>query len=210
MAYSARTIILPVGAVLLFLTTLYYLFQPRPYTSDDQSVMGSFFSASSESGLDVFAEDWKEYKPATGSFTALLPTLPQHASEVVPIPDSSDSIKYNMYLTQSKSGLTYMINMIEYPRSFDTSNSEMLLEGIIKEMMSGDAQNVLVDKSRQEFLGCPSVDFTLKTEHGSVSARALIAGKTVYVLTAIDSSSERAKKGFQRLVDGFSLKQNQG
>ncbi len=198
MAQKAR-IIVPILGVILIALTLYYLFAPRPYEDESLSTV------SSTNPQDILVEEWKEYRPQNGMFVVRLPALPQHASESVPIPDANDSIKYNMYLSQSPAGSTFLINIIQYPPAFDTSNSDALLEGIVKEMMSGNTSNKLISQTKGLFLNHPAVDFTLHTQSGELFAKVFLIGNTVYILSVIDPNTERGQIAFNRFVEGFLL-----
>ncbi|MGR3952375.1 MAG: hypothetical protein QRY74_05735 [Chlamydia sp.] len=189
-------IIISISSIMLLACVLYYLFLPIPYTLSQGSI---------EIQKTLSQDEWKEYRPENGKFTALLPSIPQHAYEEVLIPNTQESISYDMHLSQNTDGNSCLIHIIQYPCSFDTSNSDILLEGILEEMAAGNRSTQIISKTKSQFLQNPSMDFHLSTSNGELYARVFIAKKAIYVLSVLDSNSMRGMETFTRFVESFSL-----
>jgi uncharacterized iron-regulated membrane protein len=97
-------VLLVFGLVFVFL--IYRLSYPKEYVEKAQPLQTQ--------ALEVI-EEWKEFKPQSEGFTVSLPSTPQHAAEIVHAPDGEGQIRYDMFISQSRKNVTYMINIIEYP-----------------------------------------------------------------------------------------------
>lgn len=149
--------------------------------------------------------EWREYKPQSNLFTVSLPALPHHAAQAIPAQDGGGVIRYNMYLSQARNGATFMINVIEYPPSFDISDSNALLEGVMKEIVGGNPNNTLVKSTRDVFLGFPSLLFLVHNKEGTIKTRVTQKDHVLYVLSAADTTNERAESKFEKLVESFKI-----
>jgi len=154
-------------------------------------------------------EEWRSFTPKSGRFTIELPAILQHASEMVPITGSNEFIRYTMYVGQSKRGTTFMINVIDYPEKFDTSNTEQLLNNVVKEMVAGKESNRVEDEVRDFFLGFPSADFVVSNHVGFMHVRAFLCDHSLFVLSVADSDKTETNKAFESFVNSFSLSAKQ-
>lgn len=148
-------------------------------------------------------EPWKNFSAAT--FTIQLPSLPQHVSEKVSLSNSQDLVKYDMYLVQQPVGSTFMISLIHYPESFDTSDATSVLESITKEMLSNNSESKLLSSLHGQFCGKPSIDNVIANSSLYVYMRAFISGKTLYVINVVDQEDVRAKSHFDKALASFHL-----
>jgi len=187
--------------VLLVLVVLgvlfYFLFCPNPYRSveEETEVISINVSAAEE--------EWQEFYPASHRFVVMMPVVPQYAHESVPASQGEGSVQYNMYFAQSRRGTTYLVNVIEYPPSFDLSNVDALLRGVAQEMVSGNSSNQLLKEDRKEILGCPSIDFVIKNDEVLAQTRAMLRGNTLFVLTVMDKEQEYLQTQFARFTNSF-------
>ncbi len=149
--------------------------------------------------------DWKEYVSVKPAFKVLLPTTPQHAEESVPLPAAQGMMKYDLYLSQSKSGATFMISVIEYPEGYDMSNQQSLLEGVQKEMLMGNEKNKLVDSSQGMFQSSLALDFMLESPEIVTKSKAFIHGRRLYVLTVVDRVKGHLLSHFNKFTGTFEI-----
>jgi hypothetical protein len=80
-----------IAAVLVFVAVLAFD-QMRRSSSDTDSMMSTTTQEA------ITSADWKEFVPNSGKFKVMLPAMPQHASDAVPLPSGQGLIKYDMYL----------------------------------------------------------------------------------------------------------------
>jgi hypothetical protein len=162
-------------------------------------------SAQSSGGVAVSTLDWKEFNPNNGKFTVFLPTLPQHASDAVPLPSGLGFIKYDMYLSQERDGTVFMISMIQYPNDYDTANAQMLLENVMKELMGGNVHNKLKTSQKGMYKDLPCLDFLIENNEILIRSKAFIMSKTLFVLTLIDKTPADVEEHFKRYFEAFHL-----
>lgn len=149
---------------------------------------------------------WAKYSAPDGSFDVLFPSVPQHVSEVAALPNDSKSVKYDIYIAQEKDGSTFMVSSIQYPLPFDASNQDTVLEGVMKEMVSGNPTNVLQKTDKGQFLNFPALDFSIQNSDFSVQSKAILANKTLYVLTVMDRDPAALEKDFGTFIGSLVLK----
>lgn len=149
---------------------------------------------------------WNKYSAPSGHFEVLFPVAPQHVSEVTTLPNDNKTVKYDIYLAQEKDGSTFMISEIQYPASFDAANQDVVLEGVMKEMVAGNPTNVLVKSAKGQFHNFPSLDFSIKNSDFSVESKAMLSDKILYVFTVMDRDPNFIEDDFGTFVGSFSLK----
>jgi len=150
-------------------------------------------------------EEWREFTSAIGNFRVMLPAVPLHAEESLPVPDSETVLKYNMYASETNDGATYMISLITYPEAIDTSKPENMLENVMNEMTSANPTNKLRSLNFHEYLGHKALDFFIESPEIVVSSRAFVSGKTLYLLTMIDKQEQYKEDEFLYFLNSFEL-----
>lgn len=185
--------------IALVLIVLFRLYQPSGMIEDAQK-NGTLPQVVEQ---PVVAESWKIF--SAEKFSIALPSLPQHVTEKVPLANSSDLIKYDMYLVQQPVGSTFMISLIHYPESMDTSNADQVLDSITKEMLSNNSESALVSSLHGRFLGKPSIDNVIANSSLHVYMKAFLLDKTLYVINVVDQQDDRAKAHFEKALASFHL-----
>lgn len=149
---------------------------------------------------------WIQFTPKSQVFTVKVPTPFQEFNETMPLPSSNNVIRYNMYVTQSQAGTTFMITVIEYPYSLNVNDQQKALDNIIKEMIAGNANNTLIYNTQTSFLQFASKDFMLSNPQGFIRVRAFIKDNMIFILSVADRTDEQVEKYFQQFVNSFTLK----
>jgi hypothetical protein len=150
-------------------------------------------------------EEWKEYRPQTERFSVTFPTTPQHAAQMIPVPDGDGFIRYDMYLALSRKGATFMINVIEYPATFNMADVDSLLNGVMREMIGGNPSNALLNSNHGTFDGNPCLEFLLHNKKATMKTMVVQKDHTIYVLSAADITQELAEEGFKKLENSFKI-----
>ena len=196
-------------ACIVILIALIVADQWRKRSVDDRDMSSTTTpQGSTATPVEAAADEWKEFVPQTNKFKVMLPALPQHAAEAVPLPAGQGMIKYDMYLSQEKDGTTYMISLIQYPDAFNTSNPSELLDGVMKEMMSGSSNNKLISSKKENYQGFDALDFAIQNSDWSIRCITFLAGKTLFVLTLIDRTPEGIDEAFKKFINSFKLDQS--
>ena len=188
--------------IVLFLVIIISIVLFRLYQPTDMNTEPTNAPIENNEKLAV-VEPWKTFTAET--FSLLLPSLPQHVTEKVPLANSNDQIKYDMYLVQQPVGSTFMISLIHYPDSMDTSNADSVLDTITKEMLSNNSESKLLSSLHGQFLGKPSIDNVIANSSLHVYMRAFLVEKTLYVFNVVDQQDERAKDHFEKALSSFHL-----
>jgi len=150
-------------------------------------------------------EQWREFVSAIGKFKVMLPSVPQHASEDLPVPDSEFVLKYEMYVSEEGDGTTFMISLIKYPDGIDTSKPENMLENVMNEMISVNPSNRLRSMSFFDLDNHKALDFSIASPEIVVNSRAFIVEKILYLLTVIDKVNKEDSEEYQYFIDSFQL-----
>lgn len=150
-------------------------------------------------------EGWREFVSAIGRFKVMLPITPQHANEKLPVPGTAYFLDYDMYISETPDGTTYMISLIRYPDALDTSNTDNMLENVMNEMVAASPGNKLRQMAFGEFLGVKALDFTIHSPEIVVASKAFVVGKTLYLLTLIDKMKKYKEEDFKYFVESFGL-----
>lgn len=195
---KGRIAVVLASLFLLVLLSTYFLFAPKPYKHTEKTPIMPI-------PLAEPPEEWKEYAPATQEFSVRIPTLPQHAADATPAQNTSGFVHYDIYFAQSRAGSTYVINVIEYPLTFDTTNPDVVLNGVMQEMLGGNPANQLMKSNRGNFSGYPSAEFALKNPDVEAYTRAILKGRSLYVLTVMDKDSQQAQANFTKFTDSFQF-----
>jgi hypothetical protein len=147
---------------------------------------------------------WKVF--TSKRFTVELPGQPHHAHETSTVPDSKEKIGYDMYVTQSRLGTTFMINVIEYPPSFNTDSSEPILTAVLNDIMAANDSNTIIHKEYGSFFNYPSIEFVLNNTQANLRVRAFLRDKTLFILSVADTDIDTLDGAFSKFVESFQLK----
>jgi hypothetical protein len=194
---KGRLIIVLASVIAIFCISIYLLFAPKPYQHTAETRVPSPMMAA--------PEEWKNYAPPSQEFSVSIPTLPQHAAEEAPAQNIDGYMHYDIYFAQAKSGTTFVINVIEYPPSFDISNPDVVLNGVMQEMLGGNQANQLVSSSHEKFLEYPSIEFILKNPDVEACSKAILKGRKLYVLTVMDRDAQLARAAFSRFIGSLQF-----
>lgn len=148
-------------------------------------------------------EPWKLF--STKVFSVTLPDLPQHVSEKVVMGNGRDVVKYDMYLVQQPVGSTFMISLIHYPPTYDTSDAHKILDAATKEMLSNNSESKLVSTSYGQFLGFPAVENVIVNSSLHVYMKAFLSKNTLFVVNVVDQQGERAQAHFEKAMSSFQM-----
>lgn len=148
---------------------------------------------------------WKEFIPRSGLFKVLLPNAPQYAKDFIPIPDSTQKRRYDMYASEKIDGTLFLISMITYPPEVDTSFDEDILHQNIKELIHNKPHNNLTKILNGTFGDYQTFDFTIESKEFHVEGKAIKVDKIVYMLTYITPKENFDPEEYQHFINSFHL-----
>jgi len=154
-------------------------------------------------------EEWQEFKSAIGGFRVMLPVVPQHASERLPVSNTDLALLYEMYVSEQGNGTTFMVSMITYPEGLDTSHPDDMLQKVMKEMVGANPDNKLKEMAFVDVAGDRALDFYITSPEVVINSRALwVDGRrTLYLLTIIDKADRYSEEPFQHFLNSFTLEE---
>lgn len=147
---------------------------------------------------------WKLFKPQNGRFEVLLPAIPQHVSQTQPT--GAELTKYDVFLSQDKEGNVYMISVTDYPKNYDMTNVDALLDTVKNSAMASNTKNELRKSEKGSHMNLPSIDFAIENNESIIQSRAIVQGKTLFVLTVMNRDPATSDADFKIFSNSFVLK----
>lgn len=150
-------------------------------------------------------KDWKRFIPATGKFTAYLPTTPRYAIDIESIQNSDKKRWYEVYISEEINGTVYLINLITYPLDYKLNDPKVVLGNVVNDMISSNLNNRVVESKEDTFRGFPAKYFNFKNQSIEVKGEAFLSGNTVYLLTYTALADDFDTKEFEQFLNSFEL-----
>ncbi len=201
----SKTRLIIAGVIVLLLVVVFDQIRRQPGPDEEMQNDATQSIVVDKKTQQHAVKEWKEFHAPLGAFQVLLPALPQHAQESVALPSGRGLITYEMYLAQDGDGSAYMISLVQYPQGFDTSNARELLQGVKQEMVQANPKNILKEDRSGQFQLYPALDFLIENNGIYIRSTCFLAGKTLYVLTMIDSSLSSLPPRFEKFAQSFKI-----
>ena len=150
-------------------------------------------------------EGWREFQSDSGQFSVEFPSYPQHVSEKYALADSGLILEYDVYVVEEEDGTIYMMSLIKYPEQVDTSDEQAILIGLKDEMLEANPTNELISLDGVEVAGCEAIEFAIENDEAFINSQALMAGKTLYLLSVIDRADQFVEKDYSHYTNSFEL-----
>lgn len=149
--------------------------------------------------------EWREFIPASGKFKVMLPVVPQYAKETVSIPDTNQKRWYEMFVSEKMDSTLFLISLITYPPGVDISNTEMMLRGIVDEMVYSKVGNKLKEFENTTFQNHQAVRFDIVSKEFNIKGIAMMVDKTTYLLTYVAKEDNFNEAEYQHFITSFQL-----
>jgi hypothetical protein len=175
---------------LLFAGIAYYLIEIKPSFKVERA--------------NAFS-DWAEFIPQSKRFKVSLPSKPQYAKDLLPIPNSNKKRPYQIYASEKIDGTVFMISVITYPPEVDTSNSHEMLKGLVDELVQSKIDNRLNKIDKSQFQEYDSVDFKISSSDLEAQGKAIQVDNNVFILTYIAKHSDLNQMEFEHFIDSFII-----
>lgn len=150
--------------------------------------------------------DWKDFTAPSGKFKGRFPMTPRHVSESSQDPRSNTTRRYNIYVAEQLDATAYMVTSINFVDKFNPENNPHVLDDTVSDMVSSNAQNVLVSKEETKIQGLKAVKF--KIDNGKmtqIEGLVFVADKTLYILTRISKMGTANEEDFDHFIKSFSI-----
>lgn len=149
--------------------------------------------------------DWREFYSSTGHFKVLLPTIPQHAGDIIADPKTKEPRKYDTFVAADNGGPAYMISAITFPRDLDDDMLEATLQSVVDDMLARNKANQLKSKQFGKMGKYKALDFTLTHEDMFVAGKVFAEGDTLYVLSLLTKADNYKKEDLDFFINSFSI-----
>ena len=89
-----------------------------------------------------------------------------------------------MYVSQKDDGTIFMVNLITFLDDKNRDPQE-ILDGLVDDVFLSNPKNELLKKEKEDYLSYPSTHFAIKDNDVTITGKAFVANKTLYVLTTV-------------------------
>ncbi len=109
---------------------------------------------------------WKRYDFTQHcGFSAQFPENPDHSGQIIEIPQSDLTIRYDTYVAETKSdGSVYVVSVWEYPESVDIRRPELNLQEGFAGMLQALPESQVLFMKASEMQGHKSLEFWISCE----------------------------------------------
>lgn len=183
--------VLGTAFLLLIILSLFFLkdsYKILPIAGSNPDLMPAF-------------SDWHEFKPASGSFQAKFPTLPQQGSQNVRDPKTGALRHYDMYIAEKSNGTVFMVSLIDFPDT--TESMEVLKKTIINDLLISNPQNQLKSMQVGNYKLFKTIDFVINNPSTTIEGRTFSDGNLVYLLTVVFNNSFYNHEEYEYFINSF-------
>jgi hypothetical protein len=193
-------------AALLVITAAFFMVRDRNRTVKSPTIEPTIntTSAPQASAEPNNFHDWRVFTSDQGHFKVLLPTLPQHVSDVVVDQKSQEPRKYETYASASDNGAAFMVNAITFTNQNGVSDEEAL-KSAVTDMLARNKENKLVEMKMGSFLNSPALDFSLSNGDLLIIGKVLARDKTMYILSMINNKDNYNQKELDFFLNSFEI-----
>ena len=85
---------------------------------------------------EIALESWREFHSVAGSCSMMFPSIPEHVSEKMAMPEEGYELKYDAYISALDPQTVFMLLVAQYPDFVDESYAQMSLEGFLNGILT--------------------------------------------------------------------------
>lgn len=182
--------LLLIGFIIITFSAVFYVLRHKSHSTKQSAFL---------------AAQWKPFIAQSNRFKVSFPITPQYARELTPIPLSDEKRIYEIYAAEDVNGSTFMISIITYPATVDTSDKDSMLRGIIDELVKSNPANKLVQLQEDTYGTHPALQFRLESNEFEVQGKTFLIDKTLYLLSYIYRTDDFIEEDYQRFINSFIL-----
>lgn len=151
------------------------------------------------------SDQWRSFEPATKLFRVNFPHSPQHAGEWIPIPDTKEKIREDVYVSEEIDGAAYLVHIIQYPSGMQLPSVQESIEQMIERLVKQKADKQLLSLEHEEWLGHPTAFFKMKQGFTHIEGRLLMDGHRLYILSYANHYDNFSSEQAALFFDSFHL-----
>ena len=150
-------------------------------------------------------EGWQSYTSEEGGFKILFPSDPQEEHKVIPLPEHNRTLYYNELKSFQEKKVSYSVSYMKLPRKWKLAGSSRILQGALDGIVEHLPNCQLFSKQFGKHKTYRSLDFHFQQDGEEVQGRLILAGTTLYRLTATYPPSLAGKVQKQEFIDSFEV-----
>lgn len=198
--------LLTLFAALLIVTAGYLLFrQTRTDIATDTPVEVSKPKAAEKIPN---LHEWREFSSDTGKFKVLLPTVPQHVTDMFADPKTREQRKYETFVAAGDNGSAFMISAITFPNNIDADNADETLKSAVADMLARNKDNKLNKMESGKFRNQRAIDFSLSNGDLLIVGKVFAHNNILYILSMINKADSFNPKELDFFSNSFDFNDN--
>lgn len=148
---------------------------------------------------------WKKFHSVPGSCSVSLPGSPEHVKQVMPLADSGQDLRYDVYVSAFERKAVYMLLVAQYPSMIDDSYAEMSLETFLNGLITQNPENKLIFADLTEVEGYKALDFFIEARGIYFKGRVVMANNNLYLLAMECETHNYKQEHFDHFIRSFQF-----
>lgn len=148
---------------------------------------------------------WTDFHSIAGQCKMKFPTMPEHVSENMNIPEEGYDMKYDAYIAASDKESMFMLLIAQYPDFVDESYAQMSLETFLNGILTHNPSNQLIFADLSLVEGHEALDFFIRTGGVYFKGRAVMVKNSLYLMAMECEVQNYDEEHFNTFVESFKL-----
>ncbi len=148
---------------------------------------------------------WKTFHATSGKCKISLPSVPEHISQRMRMPEEGYDLQYDVYVASHEKQAVYMVLIAQYPPFVNEDYAEMSLESFLNGILSQNENNRLLFADLVEVNGNKALDFFIQTNGVYFKGRAIMAKNNLYLLAMECEVKNYQEVHFNHFVNSFQI-----
>jgi hypothetical protein len=149
---------------------------------------------------------WHDFHTSSGACSVRLPSVPEHVSEKIRMPDSQYELKYDAYIADYNQNSVYMLLVAQYPEHVDQSYAQASLEGFLNGILSYNPANQLIFADLTLVNGHEALDFFIRAGAVYFRGRAMLIKNSLYLMAMECDAPSYDESLYTQFITSFLLK----
>ena len=137
------------------------------------------------------------------------PTVPEHVSEKLSMPEEGYELKYDAYISASEQQTVFMLLVAQYPDFVDETYAQMSLEGFLNGILTHNPGNQLIFADLILVNGHEALDFFIRTGGVYFKGRAVMVKNSLYLMAMECEIPNYDEALFKNFVNSFKLAEDE-
>ncbi|EPP35298.1 hypothetical protein CP10139811_0168 [Chlamydia ibidis] len=153
--------------------------------------------------------NWKRYDyTQTCGFSAAFPGDPDHSGQIIEVPQSELTIRYDTYITETPHDSTvYVVSVWEYPEKVDISRPELNLQEGFSGMLQALPESQVLFMQATEKQGHKALEFWIACDDIYFRGMLISVNHTLYQVFMVykNKDPKALNKEYETFTDSFKV-----